>query len=91
MCMCQTRGGGLVYKLTWLIVALAAINIGLAAANVFDFNNIHFMVDHPHAKVVLGYLIGIAGILSLFALLAHSYRCMSGKECQMNPPPHSHR
>lgn len=71
--------GGLVGKLSWLLVSLSAINVGLAETGYFDFNNLGFLA-HDHVRMILHYAVGIAGVLSLVGLFMHGYQCSVGEE-----------
>jgi hypothetical protein len=66
--------------LSWLITALAAINVGLRPMN-FDFFSTEFMlVNMPQFIEPLQYLILIAGLISL-ALFVMS---LTGSGCSCN-------
>ncbi len=69
-------------KLSWLIVSLAAINIGLMAAGVWNFGELSFVADNPRMAMIVAYVVGLCGAVSLLGLIMASYRCMSGSECQ---------
>jgi hypothetical protein len=82
---CKHSPVGILGKFAWLIVSLAAIFIGAAAFNVYDFYGMPFYTAH---KQIIAGIIGVAGLLSLLGLLTAGYRCMNGTcaDCM----PHHH-
>jgi hypothetical protein len=75
------KGGimGLVAKLSWFITALAALNIGLAAAGLFDFFSMEFLLSQPGLRMGLQYFVGFMGAFSLFGIVMHTMYCKPGK------------
>lgn len=69
-------------KISWLLTALASLNIGLAAAGMFDFFTLEFVMSAPALKQVIQYAVGLSGAWSLFGIVRHLMYCGSGKcEC----------
>jgi len=66
---------------SWLITALASLNIGTAVVFGFDFFRTDFMMmTMPSLMMPLYYLIGIAGLWSLIGFVKKSiYGCESCK------------
>lgn len=83
---CKHGIGGLLGKLSWLIVSLAAINVGLVAAGVWHFGELGFIANNPRLMMICAYVVGIAGVISLLGLLTAGYHCMSGTcpDCKPN-------
>lgn len=83
--------------LSWLITALASINIGTCVAFQFDvFKTLFVMNNMPWIVMPAHYTIGLAGVISLSMLLmAIFFGCKCGKgscpECgsgsPKTPPP----
>jgi len=78
MCNCKPGILHIVFKVAWVITILAAVNMGLAAADLFDVFNLNFFTMNPMAKTYTMYAIGVAGVLSAVALGMHLMSCMSG-------------
>ncbi|HRN77887.1 MAG TPA: hypothetical protein PLU71_01490 [Candidatus Dependentiae bacterium] len=51
----------------WIITGLAALNIGLMPFGFDIFSTNFLMFNYPQLSVILRYLIGISGIISLAA------------------------
>lgn len=78
------KGGimGLLAKLAWIVTGLAALNIGLAAAGLFDFFSMEFLLTQPGLRMGLQYFVGLMGAYSIFGAVMHIMYCKSGKcEC----------
>lgn len=72
------------HKITKILITLAAINIGLSAANYFDFFTTSFMLQNPTAALYLKYAIGISGVICLVMCAMHSFMCKSCSPSNMN-------
>lgn len=59
-----------VCMLTWLVTALFALN-ELTKHFGFDFYNLEFMKTNPHAVMILSYVVGVAGLISLVKFVMH--------------------
>lgn len=81
--MCKTGPLGIFFKVAYFVSAAAALNVGLSAAGIFDFNSLAFIAMRPMVRVYLDYAIGAAGLLSLLGLSYHAYMCVCGScECK---------
>lgn len=69
---------GLVGKVAWFLLALTGILAGLEVLSVYNFwAPGSFGMEH---RVVIGYVLGLAGVVSMLALFMHCYHCMSGND-----------
>ncbi len=86
MCGCGCRPGimGILGKAAWLVTVLAALNMGLAAAGIFDFWTTGFVMGNAQLAKTLMYVVGACGAWGLFTFCMAASHCMSGKcsECK---------
>lgn len=74
----------IVSMLTWLITGLYALNAGLKQLGWFDFFAMSSVASNAHTLMVLHYIIGVAGAISLIVLvlsLLHRGGCCSDAKC----------
>jgi hypothetical protein len=83
--MCHHGPLGYLFKAAKLIVALTAINIGLAAMGWFDIYQLDVMLTNPHLVKGLALVIGISGALVLFGCVKGLMMCMNGSCNQCMP------
>lgn len=69
---------GLLSITAWGITALAAVNIGTAALGKFDFFTTNFMLTSVNGILYTQYLIGAAGLYSLFGFVRVCISCVRG-------------
>lgn len=74
--MCHQGMLGFVFKASWFLTAFGAISLGLSPMGYNLVEKIGAMIS-PTLVAPIYYLIGIAGIISLFALFASC-----SKECK---------
>jgi uncharacterized membrane protein YuzA (DUF378 family) len=65
------------HSVAWVIVSLFAINMGLAALNIFNLFQMPFVHEHV---MIFSWIIGLCGLFSLIALFWHMSHCMSKTE-----------
>lgn len=86
MCGCGCRPGvmGILGKAAWLVVGLAALNIGLAAFMNFDFWKLEMIANNAGLVRALMLVVGLSGAWCLFTFSMAAMHCMSGKcsECK---------
>lgn len=68
----------------WLITALNAVNEGLKPLG-YDFFKLNFVANDPRLSMILSYVVGVAGLLTLVwfftAILGKGCHCCSDDKC----------
>lgn len=74
----------IISMVTWLVTALYALNAGLKQLGWFDFFSMGSIASNAHTLMVLHYIIGAAGAISLIVFvlsLLHRESCCGDSQC----------
>lgn len=77
-----------VSMISWLITALFALNAGLKQLGWFDFFSINAIASNPHTMMIITYVIGVAGAISLIMYVLavmHHGGCCGDEGCGCGP------
>jgi hypothetical protein len=66
---------GFLSSLSWIVTALAALNMGLAALAMFDFFSFNYFMMHPEVRMYTMVGVGFFGAWSLFGFVKHLVYC----------------
>ena len=72
---------GLVSSLSWVVTALVALNMGLAALGIFNVFALNFFMMNPTITMYTAVLVGFLGAWSLLGFVKHLFYCSGSCEC----------